>query len=198
MSAQTTYRYVTLLGATLLASTAGADGHAAASTDNCHMGTVNKAAPSELAQFSFLIGDWSVDMHRWQTDQWSPPRPQKAFWRGRYALGGMAIYDEWFDIDPAVDASTPRGANLRMFDTKNAVWQMTWLHTQAYSPTDLSAKERDGNMVMWQNHPEGPSWEAEFEVVSDNQWVRTHYALDEDGKRSPLFRLVANRTACRD
>ena len=182
------------IGLLLGVSSVSAEEHV--SPASCDFGAKHPNAPDEIEQFSFLVGNWSVELKQWQQGGWSPPRPQNAYWTGRYALDGMAIYDEWFDVDPALDPTTDRGANLRMYDAENQVWQMTWLHSRGFAPTDLSAELRGEKMVMWQNHPESPAWEAEFEVVSVDEWVRTQYAIDAEGNRSARFRLKATRLAC--
>ncbi|MEM1080891.1 MAG: hypothetical protein AAGH65_04850 [Pseudomonadota bacterium] len=162
----------------------------------CDLGQPHPEAPSQLDQFAFLIGFWKIDLFQMQGEAWSPPRPNPAYWTGRYALGGMAIYDEWFDVDPTIDPNTPRGANLRAYDRASNQWQMTWLHTGANTPTDLTAALRGEHMVMWQNHPETPPWEAEFVIHSNDHWTRTHYNLTEDGTRSAQFKLEARRIVC--
>ena len=185
-----------LLVTAVLAALLGAAPLALAAAD-CHGGERAADAPAELAQFEFLIGHWRIDLKRRQGDAWSPPRPQPAFWTGRYALGGTAIYDEWFDTDPELVPTTARGANLRVYDPESARWAMTWIHTGKPAPTALAAKMRDGMLTMWQLHPDGPNWEATFAVTSGDQWTRTRYVIDEDGVRTPQFQLIATRVPCR-
>ena len=166
-------------------------------TTDCRGGTASPDAAPELGEFEFLIGHFRVDLKRRQGDDWSPPRPQPALWTGRYALGGTAIYDEWFDTDPDIVPTTGRGANLRVYDGESKRWAMTWIHTSQADPTALAAEMRDGVLTMWQLYPDGPSWEATFEVLSPDRWMRTQYSLDENGKRTPQFQLIAERVACR-
>ncbi|MEZ6023148.1 MAG: hypothetical protein R3C16_07010 [Hyphomonadaceae bacterium] len=63
---------------------------------------------------------------------------------------------------------------------------------------DLRAEMRDGQMVMWQVHPNrGIDWKAVFEIVDDEHWVRTEYARPFAGDAwRPLGRLSATQVAC--
>ncbi|MEM1260803.1 MAG: hypothetical protein AAGH76_00255 [Pseudomonadota bacterium] len=168
----------------------------ASAAEDCYGGKPAAEAPPELKEFEFLIGRWRVDLKKQTASGWSPPRPQPALWTGRYALDGMAIYDEWFDTDPALAPATPSGANLRVYNSETNQWLMTWIHTTGAVATTLAAEQRDGTMVMWQTHPDGPAWEAEFVVESDDRWTRTHFQIDENGQRSAQFLLIATRLPC--
>ncbi len=170
----------------------------ALAADDCAIGTRAADAATELAQFEFLLGDWTIELRRWTDNGWSPPRPQPARWHGRYALGGYAIYDEWFDVDPTLAPDTKRGANLRVYDRDAKRWSMTWLHTAGNVGTVLAAEIRAGVLTMWQTHPVDDSWEAEFVVENATEWVRTRYQKDASGQRTPQFQLTARRAPCGD
>ncbi|MEM8983899.1 MAG: hypothetical protein AAGC71_12790 [Pseudomonadota bacterium] len=171
---------------------------AAAATEDCSGGKPAAEAPAALQDFAFLIGRWRIDLKRQTANGWSPPRPQHALWTGRYALDGMAIYDEWFDTAPDLAPATPRGANLRVYNSETKQWLMTWIHTSGLTATTLTAERRGDAMIMWQSHPTGPAWEAEFIVESADRWTRTQYQIDENGERSAQYLLIATRLPCTD
>ena len=169
----------------------------AAQTGQCELGEPHPDAPAELGQFAFLIGDFEITSHRWMGEDWSPPRPgPRARWRGWYGLGGMAIYDEWYDPDPEEDPSAPRGVNVRMFDTDSEEWRMMWIATSAKQVQDLRAELRDGKVTMWQVYPERPGFLADFTVEDENHWYRVSYVKDDHGEWTPQFKLRATRRPC--
>jgi len=163
----------------------------------CDYGAPHENAPAELAQFAFLIGDYKVTMHRWLGESWSPPQAGvTARWNGRYGLGGMAIYDEWFSPDPAQDPDASRGVNVRMYDPDAEEWDMMWVATGGHQVQDLRAKEIDGVLTMWQVYPERLGFRAEFTVDDSDNWNRISYAPDENGVEQKQFKLAATRIPC--
>ena len=164
---------------------------------SCSDGAPHPDAPAEFSQFAFLIGDYEVSSHRWLGDAWSPPRPGPlARWNGWYGLGGMAVYDEWYNEDPALSPDTGRGVNVRYYDPEKAEWQMMWISTTGAQVQDLRAKVIDGTLTMWQVYPEKPTFLAEFTVEDADHWSRTQYVVDEDGTKTPAYLLRATRIPC--
>jgi hypothetical protein len=164
---------------------------------SCDYGAPHPDAPAELAEFDFLIGDFTVTAHAYRAGAWTPPRPGPApRWNGRYILGGMAIEDEWFDPDPGLVPDAPRGVNIRMWDSEAGEWDMSWLHTAGRQVQDLRAKMIEGRLTMWQVYPERPNFRAEFDRLGPDSWERVTYAPDEQGEWQPTFKLVATRIAC--
>ncbi len=163
----------------------------------CAHGQAHPQAAAELAQFEFLIGDFSIASHIWQVDKWSPPRPgPKARWNGHYGLGGMAIVDEWYDPDPAHDPMAPRGINVRIYDAASSQWKMMWVATGAAQVQDLRAEMRDGVLTMWQVYPTREDFKAEFIVEDADHWHRISYRRDAAGDWAPQYKLAATRLPC--
>ena len=163
----------------------------------CDYGEPHPNAAPELTQFAFLIGDYSIALHAWDGEGWSPPKADvTARWNGRYALGGMAIMDEWYHPDPAQDPSAPRGVNVRMYDPENGEWDMMWLATRTHQVQDLRARMEDGRLVMWQVYPERPDFRAEFEISDPDHWARISYAKNGDGNWVKQYKLAATRIPC--
>ena len=171
----------------------------AAQAARCDYGTPHPNAPSELSQFSFLVGEFDITSHAWTTNGWTPPRPgPHAQWNGRYGLGGMAILDEWYDPNPTEDPNAPRGINVRMYDAEAEQWSMMWMATGPYTVQDLKAEMRDGKLTMWQVYPDRPNFLADFTVVDADHWHRISYTPGENGEWVPQFKLAATRIPCED
>jgi len=138
----------------------------------CDYGDPHENAPEQLSQFAFLIGDYRIDLHAWQGGKWSPARPgATARWNGWYGLGGMAIYDEWYNPDPGADSDAPRGVNVRMYDVKDDEWDMMWIATSGKQVQDLRAIVEDDKLIMWPVYPECENFKAVFETTDADHWA---------------------------
>lgn len=165
----------------------------------CNYGAINPGAPEETRQFAFLIGDYRIELHAWQGDGWSPPVPGvTARWNGRYGLGGMAIYDEWFNPDAAQKPAGNWGVNVRMYDPDAKIWKMMWIATATKVVQDLRAQMQDGVLTMWQVHPDRPDFKAIFNVADADHWERISFTHDDKGHWLKQYRLAATRIPCPD
>lgn len=163
----------------------------------CDYGSPHPQAPAELAQFSFLIGDFEITSHIMTPTGWSPPRPgPRARWNGWYSMGGMMITDEWYDPDPGLQPDAPRGVNVRMYDVESAEWIMMWVATRTKRVQDLRAAMKDGKLTMWQVYPTKIDLLADFTIEDDDHWYRVSYTQDDAGDRVPQYKLRATRIAC--
>lgn len=163
----------------------------------CDYAAPHENAPAELSQFAFLVGDYTINLHAWQGDKWSPPQPGKtARWNGWYGLGGMAIVDEWYNPDPAQDPDAPRGINVRMYDPQAGEWDMMWIATGAHQVQDLRAKVEDGELWMWQVYPERPDFKAVFKIEDADRWARISYTKNDAGEWVKQYKLAAARIPC--
>lgn len=163
----------------------------------CDYGEVHEKAPPETAQFAFLIGDYKITLHQWQGEDWSSAQPGvSARWNGYYGLGGMAIFDEWYNPDTAQKPDGNHGVNVRMYDPDAEEWDMMWVATSNHQVQDLRAKVIDGKLTMWQVYPERPNFRAEFNVEDDDHWNRVSFAKDENGEWAKQFMLAATRIPC--
>lgn len=163
----------------------------------CEYGVPDPNAAPELAQFEFLIGDYSISLHAWTGEAWTPPKPGvTARWNGRYVLGGMAIMDEWYNPDPAQDPDAPRGVNIRMYDPEAGEWDMMWLASGSHTVQDLRARMENGRLIMWQVYPERPDFRAEFEITDADHWARISYTKDDNSEWVKQYKLAATRLPC--
>lgn len=163
----------------------------------CDYGTPHPDAPTELAQFAFLIGDFEITSHIMMANGWSPPRPgPRARWNGWYSMGGMMITDEWYDPDPGLDPNAPRGVNVRMYDPDSSEWKMMWVATTGAQVQDLRAGMRDGKLTMWQVYPTEIDPIADFTIEDADHWHRVSYVQNEAGEWVPQYMLRASRIPC--
>jgi len=186
-----------LIGGVTIASAASAQEGASIAAPTCDYGEASPLVAAELAQFDFLIGDFTISAHAWQNGAWSPPRPGiPSRWNGRYGLGGFSIIDDWYGRDPGMQPDTPRGTNIRMWDADAGEWDMAWIHTGTNQVQDLRAKMEGGKLTMWQAYPERPGFRAYFERTGPDSWHRISLIPDEKGGWTPQFKLAAVRIPC--
>jgi hypothetical protein len=167
-----------------------------AAASECDFGQMNPNAPPETTQFGFLIGNFTVTLHAWRDEAWTPPRPAGARWNGWWGLNGMAVYDEWYDPSPD-DPDGTSGVNVRSFNAETGQWTMMWVALPFHQVQDLRAEVQDGVLTMWQVDPERPGWKADFEIIDADRRARVDYIQDpEGGAWTPRFRLEATRIPC--
>ena len=85
---------------------------------------VNPDAPSETAQYAFMLGAWDC-----ATKSMRPDRSfveGKAIWEGGLILSGWAIQDHWTSLGPD-GKPTSFGTNIRSFNPKLKKWECRWL-----------------------------------------------------------------------
>lgn len=164
---------------------------------DCNPGKLNPRAPAETRQFEFLVGHYQIHLHAWQGDAWSPPQPGvTARWNGWYGLGGMAIYDEWYNPDPAQNAEGNHGVNVRLYDDEENVWKMMWIATANKTVQNLRAEMQGGVLTMWQLSPERPDFKANFKVHDSDHWERISFTKDEEANWVKQYKLAASRLPC--
>jgi hypothetical protein len=148
-----------------------------------------------------LIGNWEiVAVLPNDSGDWGPP-VARAYWEGRYALGGFAVVDYWYDEIPWETEGAPtRGLNTRMFDPETGVWQMAWQHTDLAGVRRLQARREGSEVAMWQLNDDGSRLETRrtrFHDIAEDSWVRTDWRLAEDGQTwNKALRLEATRLPC--
>ncbi len=88
-------------------------------------GEKNTEAPHQLAEFSFLVGQWQGS-GRTRLANGSYADFSGVTWIGRYILDGMAIADEFHASTP--DGKAYLGISLRQFDTHRNSWIVEYLN----------------------------------------------------------------------
>ncbi len=95
------------------------------------LGAAAEGAPPELEQFGQLVGFWHVDQEmRRQDGSWMSTAP--GVWVWKYALGGYAVQDLWFqsvDNLPIYMAELGHDyalTGLRTYDAPSGGWNIAW------------------------------------------------------------------------
>jgi hypothetical protein len=138
-------------------------------------GTLNAAAPAELATFSFLVGTWAG------TGTYRDPEGKltsyELQWIGRYALNGMAIADEL----RAGDGAAVQGLQLRYFDAGTKVWTIEFLNfVQSFLRKQVNAEvgaviQEGARITIEQTGPGGAPGREVYTLVDADHFT---YSLD--------------------
>jgi len=125
-------------------------------------GRMNPAAPRELKQFSFMVGEFDcIDKMRQKDGTW---KFFPAIWNAHYFLNGLGIQDEYW---------TPEffTSNIRIYDPKEALWKVTFFQMPRYqSGVWYGVKEGDKMVMRKGKEATGPG--LTFHEISDDgfQW----------------------------
>ena len=168
----------------------------------CDFGKRSEAAPEELEQFAFLVGNWDIENRSLQRDgSWSE-QTTPSYWEGRWILGGHAIADYWYNTPPATAPGEDlpgRGVNVRMYREDSGQWTNMWQHSVLAEVRTLVSEVRDdGYMHMWATHPDtSDQRRMHFVVESENRWVRIEERpLGPNGAWIKVHRIEATRAPC--
>ncbi len=104
-------------------------------------GRMHPDAPPELAQFSFMVGEFDcIDEIRQRDGSWIRFR---AIWNARYFLNGFGIQDEYW---------TPQffTSNIRIFDPSIARWRVTFFRMPGYQSGVWEGVREGGRLIMRQ------------------------------------------------
>ncbi len=111
-----------------------------------------EGAPPELAHFVKLVGEWSTTEEGLKPDgsAWQPSKG--ADWNFYWSFDGWGIRDDYISppMSEAVDdeSKRQRGTNLRIFNTSDKHWVMTWLTPTLKEPASFTAASTDEEIVM--------------------------------------------------
>jgi hypothetical protein len=140
-------------------------------------GTLNPAAPAELATFSFLVGKWTgTGKYR---DAEGKYTDFGVLWIGRYALDGMAIADEI--RRPESEGGAISGLTLRYFDPASKTWTVEFLNfiqsfLRKQTNANAGAVTQEGTKVtVFQSGPEGAPGREVYTLVDADHFT---YSMD--------------------
>lgn len=122
---------------------------------------VAEGAPSELAHWENMIGNWLTTEEGLSPDgsEWQPSNG--ADWNFYWSFDGWGIRDDYTSppmSEALEDESTrQRGTNLRIFNTTTNQWVMTWLTPASAQPQNFTATSTEDEIVMLSNtaNPQG-------------------------------------------
>ena len=135
-------------------------------------GSLSPDAPSETAQFAFLVGDWHCKTSGRRPDGSIENGPD-ATWTGYYILGGWAIQDDW--VSPQPDGKSFRGTNVRSFNPEVGKWDNRWLAAGSQKWKYYGAEKVGDTMVMTGgegvDRQDRPFIDRNtFHEITDNSW----------------------------
>jgi hypothetical protein len=140
-------------------------------------GTLNRAAPAELATFPFLVGKWTgTGKYR---DAEGKDVDFAVLWIGRYALDGMAIVDE--NRRAESEGGAIQGLTLRFFDPGTKTWTIEFLNfgrsfLRKQTNSNSGAVTRNGTKItISQSGPEGAPGREVYTVVDADHFT---YSMD--------------------
>lgn len=164
---------------------------------SCDYGSPSPDAAPELAQFDFLIGDFTITGRIWQGEDWGPEiTSPRARLSGRYILGGRAIQDEWYDNDPGFNPKSTRGVTTRIYDAEAGHWKVTWISADKPVITQLKVAMEDNALTMRTLAPTQPNYDAVFERQGPDRWTRTAFRTNKDGTRTNTWQAIGTRIEC--
>ena len=154
----------------LLCAGPGSAAEAVPDPDITTYGTLNAAAPPELATFAFLVGTWSGTARA--RDAEGQSTEYQFDWIGRYALDGRAIADEM--RMSAAEGGAIQGMSLRYFDRDAQSWVVEFLNfNRAFLRQQVNSTKgsvtREGNRItVHQGAPGGQGREVYTLVAADH------------------------------
>jgi hypothetical protein len=135
------------------------------------IGQPNPDAPPELAQFAFMLGEFSRrERLRNRDGTWGPW--QAGEWNGRYFMNGLGIIDTARNYATGVVA-----ANMRVYDPAAAKWKVTWLKLPDYAMLNAEGRKEGDKMVLV-NPATNDRWV--FSDITDNGYTWTLHVLYQD------------------
>ena len=108
--------------------------------------TPNPKAPSETAEYAFMVGSWHCTSKSMKPDG-TYSQPSKASWKGYFILDGWAIQDDWTRFDTEGKALL-FGTNIRSYNQKLAKWECRWLPTGSLEWKHFLSWRDGDTMVM--------------------------------------------------
>jgi len=148
-----------------------------------------KGAPPESRQFDFLIGEWDVDVTRYQGDG-SVLMRHRAGWSAKYLNEGRMIIDDFKPRAPT-GQDVASIVTLRTYSVTMRRWEMTFL--TALEPAmnaefhgeykdgemllEASGRNQAGNMIknrirFFDIEPDSFNWESRISQDDGKTWNR--------------------------
>lgn len=164
-------------------------------------GTMAEGAPPELMHWGKLVGQWSTTEESLKPDGSAWVSSTGADWNFYWAYDGWGIQDDYISppLDVAVEdeGARQRGTNLRIYNTAEKKWVLTWLTIRSAVPANFTAVSNDEEIVMFADlvNPQGYHSRITFFDMTDTtfEW-KLEWSKDKEswfevhrihGKRKP-------------
>lgn len=177
--------------AIIAAFLAGANAYAQGETSR-----PNSAAPSEVRQYAFMIGDW-VGRRINSTPLGEKPAGAIA-WHGTYILDGWAVRTDW--ESHGADGVDQRGTMLRTFDPSQRIWFIAETYSLHPRLDVFNGRAEGDSVIQWSNHETTSGrvlarrvyWHIQPNAFED----RVEVSRDSGRTWMPQFREVFARARC--
>lgn len=167
----------------LVLLTVVASAPAAAEEIPSQFGKPNPAAPAQLQEFAFLIGEFSRQ-ERTRNRDGSWQEWQEGEWNARYFMDGMGIIDETRNYETGIVT-----ANTRVFDESAGKWKVIWIQMPGYN-TLVAEGGKDGDGMALINPLNDDRWV--FSEISEDGYVWTLHMLIQ-GQYVPVKEIRTTR-----
>jgi hypothetical protein len=131
---------------------------------------INSAAPTETAQYAFIIGVWNCKTRF--MNQKGEYGEGRATWTGRLILDGWAIQDDW--VSQAPGGGQLHGTNIRSFNSQAGKWDNRWLAAGSLQWKYFESEQVGETMVMIGGEGKDPRGafidRNTFYDISDDSW----------------------------
>lgn len=167
-------------------------------------GGMASGAPPEVAHFAKLTGSWSTTEESLKPDGSGWQASKSADWDFHWDYDGYGIRD-YYVSPPAAekieDESTrTRGINLRVFNSEQKKWIMTWLTVAALPPSGFTATSSDESIVMLSDKPGANGFHSRitFFDIKDNTFEWKLERSRDQEKWLEVYRIHGKRKTTRD
>lgn len=146
-------------------------------------GRLNPDAPSETAQFDFMIGEFDC------VDEIINPQDGKwikfpAIWNAKYFLNGHGIQDQYWS--PQFSTS-----NIRIFDAKEKKWKVTFFRLPNYNSGVWTGIKEGKDLVMRQGDEKKGTRLTFSSITKESfEWIGESMT---DGKASAFWKSSCKR-----
>lgn len=148
-------------------------------------GKLNADAPSETAQFSFMIGEFDCDdkIINPQDGKW---KERKIVWNSKYFLNGSGIQDSLWS-DPTVASGT------RIFDKTKGKWIVNYFQSSpSYFAGVWEGKKEGDKMIMRAPRGENESRLTFHNIKKDGfDWIGE--TVTKNSKANPFWIISCKR-----
>ncbi|MEM7359663.1 MAG: hypothetical protein AAF431_11245 [Pseudomonadota bacterium] len=120
-------------------------------------GSMAEGAPPELQHWGKLVGQWTTTEESLKRDGSGWQSSKGADWDFFWAYDGWGIQDNYtspsMSYELEDESTRVRGTNLRIYNTKEKKWILTWLTPTSTEPNSFTALSTDEEVVMLNEKP---------------------------------------------
>lgn len=161
-------------------------------------------APEAVDEFGRLAGVWYATQEVLRRDG-SRVRGEPALWAWKYALGGYAVHDLWYQArDRLPDYLGDLGrdyllSSRRVYDVRDERWKVAWMangagETPGKDFGTMEARAEEGRIVMTSEPGEHGVQRVVFsEIAGDSFRWASEYSQDDGETWTTVMRVTARR-----